>query len=145
MKSTLVFGDTEENSKRGSLRSLAILPIYIILTLSWFYITKKTLYNNHIDKVSNFKVILSLFITGLLIVSALGVHTPDNTQKAIIYGALTGLVVYGISNSVLLATSNKWGYTISFIDTIWGIISTSLLAYILYKIVQKWPNVFQVV
>ena len=82
-------------------------------------------------------------ISGILIVSALGVQVPNTRKKAVVYGALVGFVVYGVSNSVLLATSNKWGYPLSLVDTSWGIASTALLAYILYEIVQKWPNTFQ--
>jgi len=145
MKSTLVFVDTKENGKRGTLRGLVILPIYIILTLLWFLLTMKFVYSGSINKTNKFRVLLSLFISGVLIVSAIAVHTPNTMEKAIVYGALVGVVVYGVSNSVLLATSNKWGYTISLIDITWGIISTSFISYILYKIVQKWPNIFQTV
>jgi uncharacterized membrane protein len=144
MKSTLIFVDTPENGKRGTLRGLTILPIYCLMTITWFYLTKK-LYSNKVDKVSNFRKILSLFVTGVLIVSAIAVHTPDTRKKAIVYGALVGFVIYGITNAVLIATSNKWTYTISIIDTLWGIASTSLLSYILYEIVEKFPNILKVV
>jgi uncharacterized membrane protein len=142
MKSTLIFFDNEENSKRGALRGLVILPIFVILTLIWLLITKKSLYDKHIDKVSTSRLWISIIISGILIVSAIGVHTPDTVQKAVVYAALVGFVVYGVTNSVLLATSNKWNYYISIIDTVWGIIVTSLLGFILYHIVKKWPNIF---
>ena len=143
MKSTLVFTDNIENSKRGLFRGLVIFPIYIILTLGWFLLTQKSLYDKHIDKVSLSKIIVALTVTSILIVSAIGVHTPNTARKAIVYGALVGLVVYGVSNSVLLATSKKWGYVISLIDIIWGVISTALLGYILYIIVEQWPSIFK--
>jgi uncharacterized membrane protein len=144
MKSTLVFWDNEENSKRGTKRGLAIFPIYIILTLLWFFLTKKSIYSKHIDTVNNSRLIVSLFVTGVLIVSAVAVHTPSTAQKAIVYGASVGFVVYGIANAVLLATSNKWGYVISIIDTSWGIVSTALISYLLYEIVKLAPGVFKV-
>lgn len=144
MKSTLVFVDTKENGLRGTLRGLVIFPIYCIFTILWFYLTRK-LYASKVDKVSNFRKVTSLLVTGLLIVSAIGVHTPDTRAKAIVYGALVGFVVYGITNFVLIATAKKWTFTISFIDTAWGIVSTALLSYILYEIVEKWPNTFKVV
>ena len=144
MKSTLVFVDTPENGKRGTLRGLIILPIYCILTILWFYMTKK-LYASKVDNVSNFRKLLSLFLSGVLIVSAIAVHTPDTRLKAVVYGGLVGFVIYGITNSVLIAISKKWTYTISIIDTTWGIISTAFLSYILYEIVEQWPNIFKVV
>lgn len=145
MKSTLVFWDTPENSKRGTIRGLLILPIYMILTVAWFYVTKNMVYKNHIDNVTTFRLLLSLFITGSLIVSIVAVQTPQSAEEALKYGALAGFAVYGICNFVLLAVSNKWGYTVAIIDTIWGIVSTMLLSYILYQIVQKWPNTFKTV
>ena len=144
MKSTLVFLDNKENSKKGLFRGLVIFPIYILLTLGWFLLTKNSLYSKHIDKVSLDRIIIAIFITGVLIVSAIGVHTPNTLCKSIMYGALVGLVIYGVSNTVLLATSKKWGYTISIIDILWGVISTALLGYILYLVVEKWPSIFKV-
>ena len=139
----MVFLDNKENSKRCALRGLAIFPVYIILTLGWFLLTKNTLYAKHIDKVSIPRILIALFVTGTLIVSAIGVQVPNTVYKAVIYGALVGFVVYGVSNAVLLATSKKWGYVVSLIDTAWGVISTALLGYILYKIVEKWPDIFK--
>jgi uncharacterized membrane protein len=145
MKSTIVFFDTSENGKRGTLRGLVIFPIFIILTLIWFLLTKKSLYNKHIDQVDNSRIWVAMGVSALLIVSAVGIQTPDTVKKAVVYSGLVGLVVYGITNVVLLATSKKWGYGIAAIDTIWGILSTALLGYILYEVVQKWPNTFAVV
>lgn len=145
MKSTIVFFDIIENSKRGTLRGLVILPIFVILTMIWFFITKKRLYNKHIDKVSNFRLCLSMIVSSILIVSAIGVHTPDTIKKAIVYGGSVGLLLYGMSNSVHISTSNKWSYSISIIDTTWGVFSTALIGGILYYIVKKWPQTFDVI
>lgn len=142
MKSTLVFFDTSENGNIGNLRGLVIFPVFIILTAAWMFITKKSLYDKHIDQVGIGSRIISIGIMAVLIVSAVAVHTPDTATKAVVYAGLVGLVVYGIHNSVLLMTSNKWGYGISIIDTVWGVLSTALLGYILYNIVQEWPDTF---
>jgi uncharacterized membrane protein len=142
MKSTIVFFDSFENSKRGTLRGLVIFPIFIILTLLWFSLTKKQLYDKHIDKVDKYRIWIAIGVSALLIVSALGVHTPNTVKKAVFYSGLLGLVLYGISNITLLSASKKWGYSIAIIDTSWGVLSTSLLGYILYVVVQKWPNTF---
>ena len=142
MKSSIVFFDNLENSKRGTLRGMVIFPIFILITLVWFFFTKKPLYDKHIDTVSKDRLWVALFVSGLLIVSAIGVHTPDTLQKAVVFSGLVGFVVYGITNSVMLAVTKKWNYSISFIDILWGIFSTSLLGYILYIVVNKWPEIF---
>ena len=142
MKSSIVFFDNLENSKRGTLRGMVIFPIFILITLVWFFFTKKPLYDKHIDTVSKDRLWVALCVSALLTVSAIGVHTPDTLQKAVIFSGLVGFVVYGITNSVMLAVTKKWNYSISFIDILWGIFSTSLLGYILYIVVNKWPKIF---
>jgi uncharacterized membrane protein len=142
MKSTIVFFDNQKNSNKGLLRGLVIIPFFFVLTLIWLLFTKKSLYDKHIDKVSNSRLYISMAISSILIVSALGVHTPNTLQKAVVYAGLVGLVIYGVTNSVLISTSNKWDYSIAIIDTLWGICSTSLLGFILYIIVKKWPHIF---
>lgn len=165
MKSSIVFFDTSENGNRGTLRGLVIFPVFIILTLLWFFFTKKPLYDVHIDSVSKDRLWVAMIISALLIVSALGVHTPNKVLeekdkddsvkpvkqpvkpviKAVVYAALVGLVVYGIKNVSMLATSNIWDYQISLIDTVWGVGSTALLGYILFNVVEKWPEIFAAV
>jgi len=142
MRSSLIFFDNKENSKRGNLRGLVIFPIFIILTLVWRQLMTKYYKCNNVGKL---RKIISLIISAVLIVSAIGVQTPNTLQKAVVYGALIGFVIYGVSNCVLLVSSNKWGYMISFVDTLWGIASTSLLSFILYKVVQKYPYIFKAV
>jgi uncharacterized membrane protein len=142
MKSSIVFFDNLENSKRGTLRGMVIFPIFILITLVWFFFTKKPLYDKHIDTVSKDRLWVALCVSALLIVSAIGIHTPDTLQKAVVFSGLVGFVVYGITNSIMLAVTKKWDYSISFIDILWGIFSTSLLGYILYIVVNKYPEIF---
>ena len=142
MKSSIVFFDNLENSKRGTLRGMVIFPVFILLTLVWLFFTKKSLYDKHIDNVSNDRLWVSMGVSALLIVSAIGVHKPDTLQKSVVFAGLVGFVVYGITNMTMLATSKKWDYSISFIDILWGIFLTSLLGYILYIVVNKWPEIF---
>ena len=141
MKSKIIFFDSLENSKRGTLRGAIIFPIFIILTLVWLFFTKKPLYDKHIDNVHTSRYIVALIISGLLLVSALGVHNPDNITTAVTYASLVGLVVYGITNVVLLSTSNKWDYIISIIDILWGVISTAFLGYVLYIVVNRFSTI----
>ena len=141
MKSSIVFFDNLENSKRGFLRGLVIFPIFILITLVWLFFSK-TLYKKHIDTVSKYRLWFSLCIISLLTVSAIGVHTPNTLKKAVVFSALVGFVVYGITNSTMLMVTKKWNYSIFLIDILWGIFSTSLLGYILYIIVNKWPKIF---
>ena len=117
-------------------RSLIIFPIIIVFTFIWLLFTKK-LYNKHIDKVSKDRLFFSMIVFSLLFAFALGVQTPNTLQQTLVYSGLVGLIIYGITNMTMLATSNKWNYSIALIDTLWGILSTGLLGYILYILVKK--------
>lgn len=145
MKSTIIFFDSFENSKIGLLRGLVMFPIYILLTLIWFYFTKDTIYSKYIDEVTKAQFIIPLLLSSILVVSTLSIHVPNNATHAVVYGALAGFVIYGITNLTLLIVSKKWNYTVSVIDTLSGILIFSFLGYVLYKIVEKWPTIFQYV
>jgi uncharacterized membrane protein len=86
-----------------------------------------------------------MVVFSLLFSFAIGVQTPNSLQQAVLYSGLVGLIIYGITNMTMLATSNKWNYSIALIDTLWGILSTGLLGYILYILVKKRPNTFQTI
>lgn len=144
MKSNIVFFDSMENSKRGTLRGIILFPIFIIMSLIWFFITKNW-FGKYFDKTNTGKIVISLIVSGILIVSAITVHNPNSVSEVIVYGALVGLVVYGVANSTLLSVHNKWEYIPAIIDTTWGVASTALMAYILYMVVKKWPNMLAVV
>jgi uncharacterized membrane protein len=138
MKSKLVFFDELGNSKVGTLRGLSIFPVFILITLCWFILTKDVFYERHLYQVSYTRKVVALLLSGLFIVSALGVHVPSSLKSAVVYGGLVGLVVYGVANLSLLAASDRWGYFISFVDTLWGVVSTAGLAAILYWFINKY-------
>lgn len=142
MKSRIIFFDTLANSKIGTLRTMVIYPIYIILSLIWIFSIRKSFYKKYVDTVSTSRIVVMVILSGVLIVSALGTHRPDTLKKAVVYAGLVGFVVYGISNCVLLSVSNKWDYLIASLDTLWGIVSTALLGLILYYAVISYPKIF---
>ena len=144
MISCLVYFNGNESSKKGLLRGVVIFPIFLILNIIYLLITRK-LHEKYTDSgdISIIKKAIFIVIAGVLIVSGLGVHNPPDSTKAIVYASLMGFVVYGIANCIMFSTNKKWNIMITFLDVLWGILSTGLLGYILYKIVSKWPKVFE--
>ena len=139
MKSNIVFFDTYENSRIGTLRGLVIFPIFIILTLIWIYVMKKSNVKSY-ENIGSVRLCFYLIFSGLLIVSAIGVHNPDSYQKAAAYALLVGFVVYSISNMYI--TNDRFSL-ISLVDIIVGITITTILGIILYWIVEIWPCIFK--
>lgn len=146
MRSSIVFFDNIENSRRGTIRGLVVYPLFIVLTLIWFHMfDKETVKNIDTDTV------ISVMFVGLLIVSALGVHSPNTCKKAVVYSALVGFIVYGTIAAVLLSTPNRRcsGQTtrLKYLKllgiVVWGVLSTALLGYVLYKVVDKYPEILE--
>lgn len=138
MKSQIVFFDTFENSKRGTARGAVILPFLLLFSAIWYLGVMKHLYEKHIDTTSIFRKITAIFLIAFIIISALGVHNPNNFDQALFYAGLLGFVLYGCWNSVLYMTNTKWTIWIAIIDIFWGTISTALLGVILYFFVSNF-------
>jgi phosphatidylserine synthase len=133
MKSSIVFYDSYRNSKRGTFRGMVIfIPIIILnfLFFKYYYVKQDT-----------FKFYVALIISSLLIVSSIGIHNPDSVKKAIVYSALVGFVIYGVM-SIFMYGLKHIGLIKCFITIVWGIFTTGLMGYLLYIIVQKYPNTF---
>lgn len=137
MKSDIVFFDSIKNSKRGTLRGAVILPFLLVFSALWYLVIMKDIYNKHIDDVNMTRRITGVIVISFLIISALGIHNPDTERKAIFFGGLLGLILYGSWNSVLLMTSQKWPFGLALIDVTWGVISTAVLSWILYTFVKN--------
>ncbi len=129
MKSSITFFDSLENSKRGTLRGISIFPIFIAINYLFYTYVLKIKYNYYTQ-----------FLFGLLIVSAIGIHTPSSANKAIVYGALLGLVIYGTSTLTLtdLDCKDKISNKKTCIYLLWGVVTTSILSVILYFVLRQY-------
>lgn len=131
MKTQLIFFDNIEESKKGTLRGLVAITVLISLDLLWFQIMD---YSPIITKKFNF---ISAFITYLLLCSAIGVQLPNSIEEAIVYGALSGLVIYGVFNGTNYSTNKNWTLKIAILDTMWGMTVMSIAAIVVYYIFHK--------
>lgn len=87
MKINLVFFDSLKNSKKGLLKGFLIYPIsFLTLCLIDLLVTKKQ---------TTFAVI-DVFLTALILVSALGVSAPKSYKASAFYGASVGFVVSAV-------------------------------------------------
>lgn len=117
---------------------LCILFTFIILDFIWFVLIAKSLYQTQIGslmRVSNGHfspnwyaalLVYVLFALGILIfVLSKAQKSP---WEACYYGAIFGLVIYGIYDLTNLALLANWPTVITIIDIIWGIIVCSIIA-----------------
>lgn len=142
MLTELTLFDTHHNSTVGVYRGLTLFVCFMIIIFAYFLITKKRLYDKHVDKVNKNRIWIPMIIAGSLIVSAVSVNTPTSAMSACVYGSLVGLVVYGMTNASMVSQSKKWDYSIAIIDTFAGIAVTCMLSLILYFLITVYPRVF---
>ena len=144
MRSDIIFFDSLENSKKGTSRALIIIFVLSIMWFIWYGVLMKQIYVKHINNNmhKSFNVIIQVFLCLFLISSSIGVHVPNTIKKSLVYGGLVGFVIFGVCNSVLIMTNNKWTYSLAVVDTFFNSVFISISAYVLYKISQVYPSVF---
>lgn len=80
------------------------------------------------------KAWVAMTIIFVLIASAIGVQLPKDVKTAMVYGALLGLVVYGVSNGMLLLTQCSQSVPWAMAEIGRGVVSTTLTSFLVYKI-----------
>lgn len=69
-----------------------------------------------------------IYIFGIVLFSVRPAMKTDNAFKALILGALLGLVAYGAYDLSNLATLKGWSRQMTAVDMLWGIFATSIAA-----------------
>jgi len=134
MKTQLVFFNGIESSKEGTIRALIAFTILLIINSIW-YSMLSSLYHPYNNSAENRVIkITGMFVSLVLLSSAIGVQLPDSVENAVTYGALVGLVVYGFYHGTQLAINKTWTTKIAIIDTMWGVISVGLSAGLLFLV-----------
>jgi uncharacterized membrane protein len=134
MRTELIFFETKYESKRGTVRGAVALGCLTVLTFLWYGVAMKSFYKGRIDNVSPANFWVGIIVSAFLIISAIGVQLPTNAQTALVYGGLLGAVIYGVSNGTLLMVSNKWTIGLATLDVLWGILSTTMISFLIYRI-----------
>jgi hypothetical protein len=127
MRTELVYFDSEYQSRKGFLRGLAALCFLIIFSFLWYEMIQKPI-------PSGKKAWVAMTIIFVLIASAIGVQLPKDVKTAMVYGALLGLVVYGVSNGMLLLTQCSQSVPWAMAEIGRGVVSTTLTSFLVYKI-----------
>lgn len=139
MKISLVFFDSLSNSAKGTARGLIVFLLLVFVNIIWFSITKK-MYIPSFQNIPTIRLWIAGILSTILVSSAISVidiRDADDWSIVITYCMLVGLVVYGVTNLCMTATSVNWSYCSALIDTTWGIFSTALVGFILFKIVER--------
>ncbi len=117
-----------------------ILVFILVLTIDylWYDHIAYNLYKERItNRNRNHMFFLGFLISILFLSIAITIHRSTDSKEAMIYGAIVGLVIYGFYNSMNYFYIYNWSVKLSIIDTLYGVISVSVISYLLYYFVKN--------
>ncbi|MFM2307380.1 MAG: hypothetical protein RLZZ367_2049 [Bacteroidota bacterium] len=79
-----------------------------------------------------------LYIGGILYFAVNPALEAASVQKALINGALFGLMCYATYDLTNMATIQQWPLVVVVVDIIWGIVLTGSVSAITYLVASKW-------
>ncbi|MCB9783970.1 MAG: DUF2177 family protein [Candidatus Omnitrophica bacterium] len=108
---------------------LATLLAFVVIDGLWLGLVAKNFYQKHLgemlrDNPNWIAAILFylLFIGGLVIFAILPGLQAESAKKALLLGALFGLMTYATYDLTNLATLKGWPLKVTVVDLIWGTI-----------------------
>jgi len=113
-------------------RFLVAFLSYLILDFFWFQFSlpsyKKVV--GDIQGVPEIQTRILPFLAYILLPLGLTIFVLNSKNNNVFYGALYGLVVYGIFNLTNRALFKNWSLNILVLDTLWGTIVSALTVFI---------------
>ncbi len=131
--------------------SLAILPTlaysayFLVVDLIWIHYAVTPLYQHtlqanfrSLDTITDIGIALSVYIIllgGNVLLNMDILSTQKNVPTALLYGALYGVIVYGVYSGTNYVVFPQWTITLLVTDVLWGAFlcgsSLALLAFLL--------------
>lgn len=121
---------------------LLALLAFVLLDMVWLRVMVSRLYLPEIGSIMRatpdwraalaFYAIYALGMTWLIILPAAASGFPE---RALLGGAVLGLVAYGTYNLTNLATLRAWSRKVTLADLAWGVVATALACWIVAQIV----------
>ncbi|MGB7294842.1 MAG: DUF2177 family protein [Candidatus Aminicenantales bacterium] len=116
---------------------LITLAVFFLIDMIWLGIVAKGFYRRHLGPMLNPKVnwaaailFYLLFIVGLLIFVIKPALVSGEPLKALLLGALLGLISYATYDLSNLATLKDWPLVVTVVDLIWGSVLGGAVSFI---------------
>jgi len=109
------------------------LPMLIYINKDTYLVNFKNINNGEIDftKLKIISAIICYLIMGF------GIYYFSVKEKNILNALILGFVVNGIYNTTNYATINKYSLKVSIIDTLWGPILFTFVAYVVINLLNQ--------
>ena len=120
------------------------LPIFFGLDMVWLGVAAKNFYTKQIGLLMTPKVnwaaailFYLLFLAGLVVFVIAPAVETDSWARALVLGALFGLITYATYDLTNLATLKDWPLALTVVDMIWGTILAGSVSVGTYLIARK--------
>ena len=120
------------------------LPIFFAVDMVWLGLAAKNFYAKHIGFLMKANVnwaaailFYLLFIAGLVVFVVTPALDKGSWVRALLLGALFGLITYATYDLTNLATLKDWPLVVTVVDLIWGAVLAASVSVGTYVIAAK--------
>jgi len=120
------------------------LPIFFAVDMIWLGVVAKSFYARHIgflmksdvNWVAAFLFYL-LFIAGLVAFVIAPAVDKGSWVRALLFGALFGLITYATYDLTNLATLKNWPFVVTLVDMAWGMVLAGSVSAVTWLVASK--------
>lgn len=123
---------------------LIALPVFLAIDFIWLSLIANNFYSQYLGYLLKTNVNFAaaglfylLFVVGLIVFSILPALEKSSSRKAMVLGALFGLISYATYDLTNLATIKDWPLIVTVVDMIWGTVLGGSVSFISYLIIKK--------
>jgi uncharacterized membrane protein len=124
---------------------LCLAPIFFGIDMLWIVVVANNFYKKELGALLSpspiwWAAILFylLYLAGVVVFVILPSAASGSWQKALILGALFGLIAYATYDLTNYSTTANWPLTVTLVDLAWGTFVTGLISVIGFFIATKW-------
>lgn len=121
---------------------LILAPMFAVIDILWIGGVAKNFYMQHIGnllgdvRATPAVVFYALYTIGIIVFAISPGIEYGSVVRAVVLGALLGLVAYGTYDLTNLATLKSWPVIVVIVDMVWGMVVTAAMAALGYGIAR---------
>ncbi len=123
---------------------LIALPVFFAIDMVWLGLVAKGFYRTQLGALTRERVgwaaaivFYLLFIVGLVVFVVAPAMDDGSWLRALLYGALFGLIAYATYDLTNLATLRDWPLLVTVVDLIWGAVLAAAVSVATYGIAVR--------
>lgn len=120
------------------------LPVFFAIDMAWLGLVANKFYKSHIGFLMKSDInwvaaglFYLLFVIGLVLFVIAPAVEKGSWTRAILYGALFGLIAYATYDLTNLATLKDWPLLVTLVDLTWGAVLAASVSVVTYFIADK--------